>query len=81
MVETHGLLNEVFGSDGQPPDDARRAAIRAAYELARREKGSLETGAPDDSQRDLHPEEQLALPYLPDPLAAGVVFFGLPGHH
>ena len=79
-VEMHGLLDDVIGSDGQPPDAARRAAIRAAYELARREKGSLETGAPDEPQRDLHPEEQLELPYLPDPFAKGAVFFGLPGH-
>jgi hypothetical protein len=78
-VETHGLLDDVIGSDGQPPDAARRAAIRAAYELARREKGSLETGAAGDPQRDVHPEAQLELPYLPDPFARGAVFFGLPG--
>src|SRR5690606_27716404 len=49
---------------------------RAAYEIARREKGTLHT---EGEQGDLHPEEQLELPYLPDPLAAGVVFFDLPG--
>lgn len=79
MIETHGLLDDVIGSDGQPPDAARRAAIRAAYELARREKGSLETGAEGDPQRDVHPEAQLELPYLPDPFSRGAVFFGLPG--
>jgi hypothetical protein len=70
LVERHGLLDAVIGSDGSPPDSARRAAVAAAYEVARREKGSL---------KDIHPEDQLELPYLPDPLAVGALFLGLPG--
>ena len=48
------------------------AAVDAAYAIALRESGRLE----DDL---LHPEEQLELPYLPDPWSAGVVLVGLPG--
>ncbi len=70
MVERHGLLDGVIGSDGTPPDEARRAAIAATYEVARREKGSV---------ADVEPADQLTLPYLPDPLAAGAMFLGLPG--
>jgi hypothetical protein len=70
MVERHGLLDAAIGSDGQPPDADRQAAMAAAYEIARREKGSL---------ADSEPAAQLTLPYLPDPLATGAFFFGLPG--
>jgi hypothetical protein len=69
-VERHGMLDGPIGSNGSPPDAAQQAALAAAYEVARREKGSLSP---------VHPEEQLALPYLPDPLAAGAAIFGLPG--
>jgi hypothetical protein len=90
-VEVHGMLDDVFGSDGQPPDEARRAAIRAAYDIARREQGSLvdptlptvelvntSSDPAVPQQYAVHTEEQLVLPYLPDPLARGVVFVGLP---
>ena len=92
LVEAHGMLDAAVGSDGQPADAARQAQISAAYEVARREKGSLEdTSLPTVELVDvspdptlpqryaIHHEEQLVLPYLPDPWAAGAVFFGLPG--
>ena len=45
------------------------AADRAeAYQIASRESGTLESGLVDGE-----------LPYLPDPMCAGVVFFDLPG--
>jgi hypothetical protein len=70
LVERHGLLDDVIGSDGSPPSAARQTAIRNGYEVARREKGSFEMA---------HDEDQIELPYLPDPLAGGALFFGLPG--
>jgi hypothetical protein len=70
LAERHGMFDEVMGSDGSQPTPERQAAIREAYEIARQERGSLE---------DVHPEAQIVLPYLPDPLADGVLFFGLPG--
>ncbi|NJC86679.1 hypothetical protein [Planosporangium mesophilum] len=63
LVERQGMLDGAIGSGSA---DTRRAG----YEIARREKGQLAT---------VHPEERIAVPYLPDPLAEGVVFFGLPG--
>ena len=48
------------------------AAVEAAYAIALRESGRLQADL-------LHPEEQLELPYLPDPWSAGVVMVGLPG--
>lgn len=63
LVERHGMLDEAIGSTSSE-------TRRAVYEIARRENGELAT---------VHPEEQLAVPYLPDPLAEGVIFFGLPG--
>jgi hypothetical protein len=91
LVESHGGFDDVFGSDGAEPDTAKRAALAAAYEVARKEKGSLddpslpgvevvELGGDIQRQRYVvHHEETLELPYLPDPLAAGAVFFELPG--
>ncbi|MGI8573778.1 MAG: hypothetical protein ACR2MA_00220 [Egibacteraceae bacterium] len=92
LIELHGCLDDVVGSDGAEPDGARRAALQAAYALAAREAGSLDDpslpGAEvvelrDDSEPRqryvVHPEAQLTLPYLPDPLATGAMFFGLPG--
>lgn len=63
LIERHGMLDEAIGSGSAE-------ARRAGYETARREKGELAT---------VHPEERLEVPYLPDPLAEGVVFIGLPG--
>lgn len=92
LVELHGLLDDVVGSDGEAPDEARRAAIRAAYDVARREEGSfddaslptaevveLRSDVAEPQHYVVHGEEQLTLPYLPDPLATGAVLRGLPG--
>lgn len=43
---------------------------QAGYDLARREAAPFEA---------VHPEDNLAVPYLPDPLARGAVLLGLPG--
>ncbi len=95
LVEKHGMLDEAFDARRNGLDEeAARAAMLAAYELARREKGSLDDpnlptvelvtipgSAPDEPPQRyaVHREEQLVLPYLPDPLAVGAIFFGLPG--
>lgn len=92
LAEKHGMFDLTMGSDGTPPSEERAAAVRGAYEIARREKGSFndpETpGAqvvgiptPDGTGGEyvVHAVDQLELPYLPDPLAVGVVFRGLPG--
>jgi hypothetical protein len=92
LVETHGRLDAAFDANEQGlPRDQVRQIIRDTYDLARREKGSLDDlgpdvelvhkdGAPDGSVvYAIHREAQLEVPYLPDPLAQGVVFTGLPG--
>lgn len=85
-VERHGLL------DRGTTDDA---TLAATYELARREKGSLpdttigaatarqtapvDPGAPAPPAYQVHQDERLALPYLPDPFARSAGLCGLPG--
>jgi hypothetical protein len=59
LLEQHGLFDEAFGT-------ARPEAVAAAYQLALREQGQLPA---------LHDGEQLDLPYLPDPLAHGLVLW------
>ena len=93
LAEKHGMFDLVMGSDGSPPSAEQVAAIRDAYEVARREKGSFDDpdapgaqvvalpspdGAPG-GRYVLHQVDQLELPYLPDPLATGAIFWGLPG--
>ena len=94
LVERHGQFDPVIGAaeDGTPAP-ASLAEVRQAYEIARQEKGSLDDpDAPDAELVEiaadpLHPAQryvirhdaQLEIPYLPDPLAEGVVLFGLPG--
>jgi len=76
LVETHGMLDEAFDAKslGLPPDQVKKA-IRTVYDrIALKEKGSLN----DTSGHPVHQEEQLSLPYLPDPIAEGAVFIGLP---
>jgi hypothetical protein len=63
MAETFGLFDAAFAS--------AEAAARM-YELARREKGAFNADG-------IHPEAGLAVPYLPDPLAAGAALRNLPG--
>ena len=92
QIEAHGLLDAAFDAKpGALSEEEVRAIRREVYELAVREAGSLnDTALPTvifvpTSDRDatqgyaIHTEEQLELPYLPDPWAAGVVFQGLPG--
>lgn len=92
QIEAHGLLDAAFDAKpGALTEDEVRAIRQEVYELARREAGSLtDTTLPTvifvpTSDRDptqgyaVHTEEQLELPYLPDPWSAGAVFQGLPG--
>jgi hypothetical protein len=86
LVEWHGMLDAAIGS-------ADPAVRREMYELARREKGALDDTSlpgvevvtvtrPDGTEAQryvLHTGDSVAVPYLPDPLATGVVFHGLPG--
>ncbi|MFF7245896.1 hypothetical protein ACFZBU_18540 [Embleya sp. NPDC008237] len=86
-VERHGRLDEAIGSG-----DAD--AHRRMYTIASRESGSLDdpslpgmasvtypSATPDGSEGHyvLYTGETVELPYLPDPLAEGVVFHELPG--
>ncbi|MYS84830.1 hypothetical protein [Embleya scabrispora] len=86
-VERHGKLDEAIGSGDA---DARRRF----YAIASRESGSLDdaslpdvvsvtypSATPDAAEGHyvLYTGETIDLPYLPDPLADGVVFHELPG--
>ena len=93
LAEKHGMFDLAIGSDGTPPSAEQVATIAGAYEVARREKGSfddpdapgaevVEIATPDGAPGGryvLHAVDRLELPYLPDPLAVGVLFWGLPG--
>lgn len=93
LVEKHGLFDPAIGSDGQPPTPEVVAEIAAAYTIARRERGTFDdpdapgaepvtipaANGQSGGRYVIHRTEQLTLPYLPDPLATGVMFFGLPG--
>ena len=60
LIERHGLLDDAIGS-------ADQAKVRASFQLASREGGTLpEQGANE-------------IPYLPDPLAAGIAIADAPG--
>ncbi|WP_149262623.1 hypothetical protein [Actinomadura sp. K4S16] len=86
LVEWHGMLDAAIGS----PDPAAR---REVYDLARRESGALDDPSlpgvevvtvtrPDGTEIDryvVHTGDDLAVPYLPDPMSAGAVVHGLPG--
>lgn len=81
-VELHGRMDVAIGSDGTDPDAAKLEAISQAYDVARREKGSLTEISTDPGNPQGYVvcgNDQFELPYLPDPLAIGAVFFGLPG--
>jgi hypothetical protein len=94
MVEAHGLLDAAFDTHRQGvPAEQATAVINEMYEIARREKGSLNDTTLDPAIEfirtnsdpagtegyTIHPQAQLELPYLPDPLATGVVLRGVPG--
>ncbi|WP_035850831.1 hypothetical protein [Kitasatospora azatica] len=74
MAEAHGMFDASFGTGG---------GCDQTYAIARRENGSLLDPGPGvevvPDGYALHHEDQLALPYLPDPLAHGVALFGVPG--
>lgn len=92
-AERHGMFDTVMASDGSAPSAAQVAEVRAAYEIARREKGSFDAaGAPGARVVEIPASGErppgryvvwqtptLELPYLPDPLAEAVLFLGLPG--
>src|SRR6202011_1778629 len=73
-----GMLDEAVGA-------ADPAVRRRVYELARREKGALDDPSlpgvtvTTTQPSVLHTTDSVAVPYLPDPLATGVVLHGLPG--
>jgi hypothetical protein len=94
MVEAHGLLDAAFDTHRQGVlAEQAKAVINEIYEIARREKGSLNDTTLDPAIEfirtnsdpagtegyTIHPQAQLELPYLPDPLATGVVLRGVPG--
>ncbi len=93
MVERHGMFDAVMSSDGLSANPHKLAQIRDAYAIARREKGTFDDpDAPGvqlveiPNSADRPPSRYVVwdtptveVPYLPDPLAEGVVFFGLPG--
>lgn len=95
LIEKHGMLDAAFDARRNGLDEgAARALAQEAYAIARREKGSLDDAsipgaelvtipgsAPEEPPQRyaVHRAEQLALPYLPDPLATGAILYGLPG--
>lgn len=93
LTEKHGLFDLAVGSDGSAPSASQMAGIAGAYAVACRENGTFDDpDAPGAQVVDilmrsgepggryvLHAVDQLELPYLPDPLATGVIFWGLPG--
>ena len=60
LVEKHGLLDDAIGT-------ADVAKVRASFELASRESGTLPEQGADE------------IPYLPDPLAVGIAIANAPG--
>ncbi|MEV0660861.1 hypothetical protein ACIBI3_11145 [Actinomadura luteofluorescens] len=86
LVEWHGMLDAAIGS-------ADPAARREVYDLARGESGALDDPSlpgvevvavtrPDGTEIDryvVHTGDDLAVPYLPDPMSVGAVVHGLPG--
>jgi hypothetical protein len=92
LIEAHGLLDEALDAktSGLAPADVQ-AAVEKIYSVAARESGSFDDPTPavrfirtgtdpvSTAGFSVHTEEQLVLPYLPDPWATGVAFLGLPG--
>lgn len=68
MVELHGMLDTTIG----PPD-------KALYSLLANRDGTFSSDPAHPDTPVPHPEAQVALPYLPDPLAPGAAFRTLPG--
>jgi hypothetical protein len=68
MAEIHGMLDTPAG----PPD-------KALYSLLVNRDGAFAVDPAHLDRPVPHPEAQLVLPYLPDPLALGAAFKALPG--
>jgi hypothetical protein len=66
-AEVHGMFDTATGLD------------KTVYTLLTQKDGDFGVDPAHPDQPVPHPEAQLELPYLPDPLAAGAAFFGLPG--
>ncbi|MFQ6098291.1 MAG: hypothetical protein ACE5O2_11255, partial [Armatimonadota bacterium] len=65
LAETHGMFDTPEGMN------------KAAYDMIVQREGTFQVGDAADEQA--HPEAQLQVPYLPDPLARGAALLGLPG--
>ena len=68
MAETHGMLDTPAG----PPDAALYSLITTRDSAFNHDSDHPDVLVP-------HPEDQLTLPYLPDPFAPGAAFRTLPG--
>lgn len=64
LAEAHGKLDTMTPAQ--------------SYSLAQSKQGSYEDPSDPKAAEVPHPEPQLDLPYLPDPLVHGVAFLGLP---
>jgi hypothetical protein len=67
MAEVHGMFDTATGLD------------KTVYTTLTQKDGDLGVDPAHPDQPVPHPEAQLVLPYLPDPLAAGAAFVNLPG--
>ncbi len=56
LAEKHGMFDLAMGSDGTPPSAEQVAVIAGAYEVARREKGTLRRPGRPRSARGGHPD-------------------------
>ncbi|MFB7512321.1 hypothetical protein [Streptomyces sp. NPDC056144] len=75
LTETHGRLDGTIDAVHGPDPAAAAAAARSAYTYATRESRSFrdDPGAPEDPEEYLWIDaDAVVLPYLPDPLCAGV---------
>jgi hypothetical protein len=66
-AEVHGMFDTPTGLD------------KTVYTMLTQKDGDLGVDPAHPDQPVPHPEAQLVLPYLPDPLAAGAAFINLPG--
>ncbi|WMT73650.1 hypothetical protein [Bradyrhizobium sp. Ash2021] len=66
-AEVHGMFDTPTGLD------------KTVYTMLTQKDGDLGVDPAHPDQPVPHPEAQLVLPYLPDPLAAGAAFVNLPG--
>jgi hypothetical protein len=78
LAEAHGMFDDPVTGKFRP--DAYLVMTSKDRTLSTTSPATPGFG-PDGKPRfeDVHPEESFTVPYLPDPLAAGVTFFNLPG--